>query len=257
MYIGTLEDLVKCNYKWSDIGDEKEVLFQVTKGLAYLHEKGIIHRDIKPTTIFIDNKKKLMKLGYFGICSTLLEDKHKPSDSSFVPLGTLGWISPELFDSGSYDFKVDIFTLGCIFSYTLTDEAKHPFGKYPIQQSVRIQKKDDKMSLELEDFKSSYRNDSDIGIIKLIQSMCKMKPEERPEAKQILEDDFFTELKRNEFRTQTDDLIYSQASATRQSLEIHTVPDRLYGHSLRWPLRECAKYLFAFVSSTIFAIFKT
>ncbi len=220
MYIGTLQDLVKGKYQWSIIGDEKEVLLQITEGLAYLHEKGIIHRDLQPTTIVIDDKTKKMKLAYFGICNTLIEDQHKPSDSSFkndlqtrAPLGTLGWIPPELFDSDSYDFKVDIFTLGCILSYVLTVEAKHPFGKYPLEQSVRIQKKDATMYLEPNDFKGQYRNDAVI-MIKLIQSMCKMEPNDRPETKEILANEFFT--KTNELRAQTDELIDSQPSTTRK-----------------------------------------
>ena len=208
MYIGTLQDLVKGKYQWSIIGDEKEVLLQVTEGLAHLHEKGIIHRDIQPTNIVIDNKTKTVKLAYFGICSTLIEDhQHRSSD----PIGTLGWIPPELFDSDSYDFKVDIFTLGCIFPYTLTVEAKHPFGKYPIEQSDRIRKKDGQMSLDQADFKSPFLNDAD-RIIKLIQSMCKMRPGDRPEAKRILKNDFFT--KRSALRTLTDEFIDSRPSAT-------------------------------------------
>jgi len=185
MYIGTLQDLVKGKYQWSDIGDEKEVLLQITKGLAYLHHKGIIHRDIQPTTIVIDNKMKKMKLAYFGICSFLIENQ-----------------------------PTDLSSKGCIFYYTLTVEAKHPFGKYPIEQSLRIQKKDKTISLEMKDFKSPYINDA-VAIIKLIQSMCKMEPNDRPGTKEILENnEFFTE--RNVLRAQTDEVIDSQSSITRK-----------------------------------------
>jgi len=50
---GTLFDYVTNKYKRPKFEGEWEILFQVTKGLAYVHELGIVHRDIKPSNILI------------------------------------------------------------------------------------------------------------------------------------------------------------------------------------------------------------
>jgi len=100
--------------------NERKILYQVTKGLVYLHSRNIIHRDIKPTNILIFvpnntsqgfNNKPLMKIADFGLSKALksnqvdLSTKNKSN-----PRGTRGWIAPELYEDGSrYDFKVDIF----------------------------------------------------------------------------------------------------------------------------------------------------
>ncbi len=84
---GTLQDWIRGKWKGPIIQalfDEKKMLHQVTKGLAYLHsrDKPIIHRDIKPSNILIyapDEKtaagglvKPKMKIADFGLSTTLI-----------------------------------------------------------------------------------------------------------------------------------------------------------------------------------------
>jgi serine/threonine protein kinase len=70
-----------------------EILHQVTLGLDLIHEKNIVHRDIKADNIFVDkiNKtgKTLYKLGDFGFASNKIPLKSQ--------LGTPMYIAPELF----------------------------------------------------------------------------------------------------------------------------------------------------------------
>ena len=100
---GTLEDLVKGKYSGPTIGDDREILHQVTRGVEYLHERSIVHRDIKPINIFIsqsygDSIKPQMKIADFGYSRSLRaasERRKKFNKSPSNPAGTMGWMAPE------------------------------------------------------------------------------------------------------------------------------------------------------------------
>lgn len=76
---GTLDDYLNSkNPKL--VGSDKDILRQITNGLAYLHEKKIVHRDIKPNNILFsestENKKAVMKLADFGISKIMKMDEN-------------------------------------------------------------------------------------------------------------------------------------------------------------------------------------
>jgi len=194
---GTLCEWIEKTYKGPEIGmNERKMLNQVTKGLAYLHSKNIIHRDIKPTNILIfvpdgsgEFNEPQMKIADFGLSKILQSDQADLSTKNQTnPKGTRGWIAPELYEKGRrYDSKVDIFPLGCLFGYTLSN-GKHPFGE-DVERSFRIMKKLDPEFLTQNDMKEPYSNDE--VAFKLIKLMIKMEPKERPTAEQVLTDSFF------------------------------------------------------------------
>uniref|UniRef100_A0A5F8HFI8 eIF-2-alpha kinase GCN2 n=1 Tax=Monodelphis domestica TaxID=13616 RepID=A0A5F8HFI8_MONDO len=104
---------------------------EILDGLAYIHEKGMIHRDLKPVNIFLDSDDHV-KIGDFGLATdhpafaadTKPEDrgadllvKSYPSDNLTGMVGTALYVSPEVQGStkSSYNQKVDLFSLGIIF----------------------------------------------------------------------------------------------------------------------------------------------
>ncbi|XP_020953545.1 eIF-2-alpha kinase GCN2 isoform X3 [Sus scrofa] len=103
---------------------------EILDGLAYIHEKGMIHRDLKPVNIFLDSDDHV-KIGDFGLATDHLafaadgkqDDtsdhlmKSDPSGHLTGMVGTALYVSPEVQGStkSAYNQKVDLFSLGIIF----------------------------------------------------------------------------------------------------------------------------------------------
>ncbi|KAI1879423.1 hypothetical protein JX265_002377 [Neoarthrinium moseri] len=101
---------------------------QILNGLSYLHNRDIIHRDIKGANILVDNKGTI-KISDFGISKKLEatnilnganNNKHRPSLQ-----GSVFWMAPEVVKQTSYTRKADIWSLGCLVVEMMT--GNHPF----------------------------------------------------------------------------------------------------------------------------------
>ncbi|KAI2630664.1 kinase-like domain-containing protein [Hypoxylon sp. NC1633] len=101
---------------------------QILNGLSYLHNRDIIHRDIKGANILVDNKGTI-KISDFGIskkleASNILSgannNKNRPSLQ-----GSVFWMAPEVVKQTSYTRKADIWSLGCLVVEMMTGQ--HPF----------------------------------------------------------------------------------------------------------------------------------
>ena len=75
-----------------------------------MHEKGICHRDLKAENIMIDPVGKKIKILDFGVCKNMIRRKKKTDMLTIT--GTLFYRAPETFKGGSYDEKVDIWSIG-------------------------------------------------------------------------------------------------------------------------------------------------
>jgi len=84
-------------------------IYFISLGLAHMHSKRIMHRDIKPANVYITTKGdiKLGDLGLGRIFSSV-------TDYAASQVGTPYYMSPELIQGEKYDYKSDVWSLGCL-----------------------------------------------------------------------------------------------------------------------------------------------
>jgi len=88
----------------------KVYLYQLCRSLAYLHAKGICHRDLKPQNILVDRKTHILKLCDFGSAKKLV--KH---EANVAYICSRFYRAPELiFGSEYYTTAIDMWSVGCI-----------------------------------------------------------------------------------------------------------------------------------------------
>jgi serine/threonine protein kinase len=95
----------------------KEITFGIAKGIQFLHNRGIIHRDLKLENIMMTDKTKFAvpKIIDFGLAKILSK-----SETSSDPFGTIGYVSPEILKSEPYSFPCDLWSLGCLLYAMIT-----------------------------------------------------------------------------------------------------------------------------------------
>jgi serine/threonine protein kinase len=105
------------------VGDAAEIVTGVAEGLAYAHEQGIIHRDIKPQNILID-RNGVPKISDWGM-SRLIGSSAIPTVAGF----SLAYAAPEQISPGRFgetDARTDIYQLGVVFYELVTGKLLFP-----------------------------------------------------------------------------------------------------------------------------------
>ena len=120
----TLNKYIKQKGKLSN-EETIDISLQIAYGIMAAHKKGIIHRDIKPQNIVI-NDKKLVKITDFGIARAITS-----TTKNISVIGTVHYISPEQVRNTKVDFRSDIYSFGCTMYEMITGEV--PFeGDTPL-----------------------------------------------------------------------------------------------------------------------------
>ena len=107
---GDLSKLIENNKKKHVNFEEKiiwEWIFQLLNGLLYLHTNHIMHRDLKSANIFL-MKNGLLKIGDLNV------SKLSKNNYARTKTGTPYYLAPEVWEDKPYDYKCDIWSLGCI-----------------------------------------------------------------------------------------------------------------------------------------------
>src|SRR5204863_5740730 len=90
-----------------------DIARQAALGLAYLHERGLVHRDVKPSNLMIDanGHVRLLDLGLVAPAEEVSPDDRMTKDKTI--LGTPDYIAPEqINDPRSVDGRADLYGLG-------------------------------------------------------------------------------------------------------------------------------------------------
>ncbi|KAK4688917.1 mitogen-activated protein kinase kinase kinase, partial [Tremellales sp. Uapishka_1] len=107
---------------------------QILTGLNYLHEREIIHRDIKGANILVDNKGGI-KISDFGISKKVESNLMTGMRANRPSLqGSVFWMAPEIVKQTSYTSKADIWSVGCLVVEMLT--GTHPWADLTQMQAI-------------------------------------------------------------------------------------------------------------------------
>ncbi len=117
----TLQELIDRNSL--SLLEKLEIMSSVAEGLQYAHERGVIHRDVKPANI-MRLKDGSVKIMDFGIARIATEASTRLTQAGFV-IGTLHYMAPEQFN-GTSDALTDIFAYGVTFYELLT--GRNPYS---------------------------------------------------------------------------------------------------------------------------------
>jgi tRNA A-37 threonylcarbamoyl transferase component Bud32 len=103
---------------------------ELVLGLAAAHERGIIHRDVKPGNLWLEAPTDRVKILDFGLAG--MEHPEGERTSSSAILGTPGYMAPEQV-GGKADARSDLFSLGCVLYRLTTGQLPHP-GETPLER---------------------------------------------------------------------------------------------------------------------------
>ncbi|KAK8221149.1 kinase-like protein [Phyllosticta capitalensis] len=182
----TLRDLIRKDLH--DNPDEAWRLFrQILEGLAHIHSHGIIHRDLKPDNVFIDVTNN-PRIGDFGLATSGQYQVADKAASGSAPsnndadmtrsVGTALYVAPELRSGagGSYNEKVDMYSLGIIFF-----EMCHPLKTAMERDHVIRQLREKEHTLP-----STFQNPDKALQGSIILTLISHRPSERPSSTELL-----------------------------------------------------------------------
>jgi serine/threonine protein kinase len=107
-----------------DSGRAVAICGQVAAALDAAHQRGLVHRDVKPSNVLLDENEHVY-LADFGLSRRLAELEGQPEDR--LSVGTPSYVSPEQIERGSVDGRADEYALGCLLYECLT--GKPPFKR--------------------------------------------------------------------------------------------------------------------------------
>ncbi|KAM0239433.1 hypothetical protein ACHAP5_008355 [Fusarium lateritium] len=218
----SLADVIERPHHFRDLADAgrqdiPNILEQIANGVKHLHSLQIVHRDLKPQNILVSrdsNGKPRMLVSDFGLCKKLEGGQSSFGATTGRAAGTSGWRAPELLlgdevrevsmveastQSGSGSVladdstaskrratrSIDIFSLGLVFFYVLTN-GSHPFDcgdRY--MREVNIRKGQHNLDL-LDSLGDSAHDAKD-----LISKMLSQHHKDRPVADDVMIHPFF------------------------------------------------------------------
>uniref|UniRef100_A0A3Q1BTM6 Serine/threonine-protein kinase PLK n=1 Tax=Amphiprion ocellaris TaxID=80972 RepID=A0A3Q1BTM6_AMPOC len=148
---------------------------QLLKGVHYLHNNRVIHRDLKLGNIFLNDDMEV-KIGDFGLATKIEFDGERKK----TLCGTPNYIAPEVLCKKGHSYEVDVWSLGCIL-YTLL-VGKPPFETSCLKETYnRIKKNNYTIPWHINPAASS-----------LIKRMLHADPAQRPTITELQADEFFT-----------------------------------------------------------------
>lgn len=172
---GDLAEMIKTRKLTCNLMEEEDVLdifIQVAMAVDYCHSLRVMHRDLKTSNVFI-TRKNVVKLGDFGIAKML--DANTANLRTVV--GTPYYMSPEVCENKPYDFKSDVWSIGCVL-YELC-KLEYAFGATSLLAVVQ--------RIVQEEPKPISPTMYSLELVKLIQWLLEKDPKDRPQIRKVFQ----------------------------------------------------------------------
>ncbi len=150
-----------------------DYMAQAARGLAHAHEKGVIHRDVKPTNLFLvdTGAVKVLDLG----CGELVGKAGQPGNvfdtDEGVVVGTTDFMSPEQVTDKPVDARTDLFSLGCTMYRLLTGEYAFP----GVTREDRLIKRIRGRHVPITDVRPGIP----VGLVRIVDRLLAIRPDDR------------------------------------------------------------------------------
>jgi len=151
-------------------------LTQIIAGVNYLHDKKIIHRDLKLSNLLLADNEKTVKIADFGLALHESELKY----CQLEKCGTPNYLSPEMLLQKGYSYPVDVWAIGIVF-FTLISGIP-PFETNDVNDTYR------RIRFILYTFTPDFSHSAQ----ELITHLLASDPKDRPIVSEICNHEFFT-----------------------------------------------------------------
>jgi serine/threonine protein kinase len=143
---------------------------EIALGLAAAHDKGLIHRDIKPGNVWLEAPKGRVKILDFGLARPAQDEQTVTRPGLIV--GTPAYMSPEQARAETMDPRSDLFSLGCVLYELLA--GKRPFQGPTTMAQLAALLVDEPPAL------TAANPETPAELAELVQRLMKKKPTDRP-----------------------------------------------------------------------------